>query len=74
VSCLEDSTSNLTNRTIRIISRDSTKIDLGTKNKLSSVTYGGGNAGTNGGNATVTYSYSNFNSCSVYHSADPSGL
>lgn len=39
--------------------------DLGTKNRLSSVTYGGGDAG--GGNASCTYSYSNFNSLDVQH-------
>ena len=41
---------------------------LGNKNKLSSVTYGGGDAG--GGNATVTYSYSTFNDFTVVHWAD----
>jgi hypothetical protein len=35
-------TSNLTNRTIIIDHDDSTVVDLGTKNKLASVTYGGG--------------------------------
>ena len=36
-----------------------TVINLGAKNKLSSVSYSGGDTG--GGNATVTYSYSTFN-------------
>jgi hypothetical protein len=40
--------------------------DLGTKNRLSSVSYGGGDAG--GGNATTTYSYTNFNDLDVQHS------
>jgi hypothetical protein len=35
------------------------QIDLGTKNKLTSVNYTGGDTG--GGNATVTYSYQTFN-------------
>ena len=39
--------------------------DLGTKNRLSSVSYGGGDAG--GGNATTTYSYTNFNDLDVQH-------
>lgn len=45
----------------RIVIRDTagTILDLGTKNKLSSVSYSGGDTG--GGNATVSYSYSNFN-------------
>lgn len=74
VTALENSTSNLTDRTIIIRSRDGTVIDLGTKNKLSSVTQNGGNAGQNGGNVTMTYSFSNFNSMRVTHPQDPSGL
>ena len=50
---------NLGNNTIKIIDNAGTVIDLGTQNKLSSVSYSGGDTG--GGNATVSYSYSNFN-------------
>jgi hypothetical protein len=50
---------NLGDNTIKIIDNAGTVIDLGTKNKLSSVSYSGGDTG--GGNATVSYSYSNFN-------------
>lgn len=74
VTADENANSNLTDRTLKFVMNDSTTLDLGSRNKLSSVTYGGANAGTNGGNATVTYSYSNFNSLSVTHSQDPSGL
>lgn len=74
VSALEDATSNLTNQSIYLACREGTKIDLGSRNKLNSVTYGGANAGQNGGNATVTYSYTNFNDLTVTHPADPSGL
>ena len=59
---------NLTDETIRIATCDGTRIYLGKKNKLSSVSYGGGDAG--GGNATVTYSYSTFNDFTVMHEAD----
>ena len=38
---------------------DGMKLDLGTKNKLQSVNYTGGDTG--GGNVLITYSYSNFN-------------
>jgi hypothetical protein len=38
---------------------DGLKLDLGKKNKLTSVNYNGGDTG--GGNATVTYSYQTFN-------------
>jgi len=50
---------NLTDRTIIIKDNAGTVVDLGTTNKLSSVSYTGGDTG--GGNATVTYSYSTFN-------------
>ena len=39
--------------------------DLGRKNRLASVSYGGGDAG--GGNASCTYSYTNFNELDVQH-------
>jgi len=39
--------------------------DLGTKNRLSSVSYGGGDA--TGGNVSTTYSYTNFNDLDVQH-------
>lgn len=56
---------NLTNRTIRIATCEGTRISLGIKNKLNSVQYG--NGGVGGGNATVTYSYTNFNDLTVIH-------
>lgn len=60
---------NLLNRTIKIRTEDGTFLNLGTKNKLASVSQGGGDAG--GGNETVTYSFSNFNDLEVKHPADP---
>lgn len=54
---------NLAPRNIIIRDTAGTVINLGTKNKLTSVSYSGGDTG--GGNATVTYSYSNFNSLLV---------
>jgi hypothetical protein len=63
---------NLTESRIRIKLQDTTTLDLGTKNKLSSVSYGGGDAG--GGNATCTYSYLTSNDLTVTHAQDPSGL
>ena len=59
---------NLTNNTIRISTCEGTRIYLGTKNKLSSVSYGGGDA--NGGNVSVTYSYTTFNDFTVLHETD----
>lgn len=60
--------SNLTDQEIRIATCEGTRIYLGNKNKLSSVSYGGGDAG--GGNVTVTYSYQTFNDFTVLHSGD----
>lgn len=54
---------NVVNRDIIIKDTAGTVLNLGGKNKLTSVSYSGGDTG--GGNATVTYSYSNFNSLLV---------
>jgi len=54
---------NLTNETIIIRDTAGTVLNLGDKNKLSSVSYTGGDTG--GGNATVTFSFSNFNVLTV---------
>ena len=54
---------NLTDETIIIHDQAGTVLNLGTANKLSSVSYTGGDTG--GGNATITYSYSNFNDLTV---------
>lgn len=59
---------NLSDRPIRIATCEGTRINLGAKNKLASVSYGGGDAG--GGNVTVTYSYTTFNDFTVLHSGD----
>ena len=54
---------NLQNRTIIVKDTAGTVLNLGTANKLSSVSYSGGDTG--GGNATVTFSFSNFNTLTV---------
>jgi len=66
-----DEGNNTIEETIKIVLREGSVFDLGTKNRLSSVTYGGGDAG--GGNATITYSYSTFNDLTVTHPEDPAG-
>lgn len=58
---------NLRNNTIYLQTCEGTKIYLGTKNKLTSVNYTGGDTG--GGNVTVTYSYQTFNDFVVAHTA-----
>jgi len=64
--------SNITDQKIFIWIEEGTRLNLGTKNKLASVSYGGGDAG--GGNVVVSYQYSNFNSLRVTHTQDPAGL
>ena len=56
---------NTEDRTIEIVTCDSTTIKLGSRCRLSAVNYGGGDAG--GGNATVTYSYTTYNDFTVTH-------
>lgn len=68
VNALPDA-DNLTSRTIKLQTKDSSIFDLGTKNKLTSVSYGG--ADTGGGNATVTYSYSTWNTLSIFNIKNP---
>ena len=63
---------NLVDETITIYMREGTVLSLGDRNKLSSVTYGGGDTG--GGNVSTVFNFSNFNSLSVFHPEDPAGL
>jgi hypothetical protein len=57
---------NLLDQTIFLETCEGTRIYLGTKNKLTSVNYTGGDTG--GGNVSVTYSYTTFNDLVVAHS------
>jgi hypothetical protein len=63
---------NLLDHSIQFVLDDSTVMQLGKKNKLTSVSYGGGDAG--GGNATITYSFTNSNDFVILHSGDPIAL
>jgi hypothetical protein len=59
---------NLVNKSIKIVvcgtgAGDTLAVDLGDKNKLSSINYTGGDTG--GGNATITYSFQTFNAFKV---------
>lgn len=66
--------SNLKNQTIRVQMREGTRIDCGTRNKLNSVAWSGGDATSGGSNVTNRYSYVGYNYLLVTHPADPSGL
>lgn len=63
---------NLFNQQITVKIDDGTEFNLGDRNKLTDVTYGGGDAG--GDNATVTYSFVTFNNFTVTNPEDPAGL
>ena len=62
---------NLNNEQAIIRTTEGLSVDLGTRLKLENVSYGGANAGGQGGNGTVTYSFITFNDCTVKHPADP---
>lgn len=61
----------LTNKTIVLTTCDGMVLNLGSKNKLTSVNYQGGDTG--GGNATITYSYQTFNDF-IYSAPTGGGL
>lgn len=69
VNALGNGAKNLVNRTIIIRTDSGLTINLGTKNKLSSVTFEGFDAG--GGNGTCTFEYTNSNSLTITHDAFP---
>lgn len=64
----EDYGNNTSEETIMVKLHDGTVFDLGTKSRLSSVNYTGADAG--GGNGSMTYSYSTYNSMTVTHPQD----
>jgi hypothetical protein len=67
--CGDSVVRNLRNQTIRIAVCEGTRIYTGTKNKLRSQNYSGGDAG--GADVTITYSYETRNDFVVLHPADP---
>lgn len=75
VSADEESNTNTTERYIFLKFREGLALNLGTHNRLESVTQSGGQAGGGGSNnMTNTFSYVNFNDLTVTHPNDPSGL
>lgn len=60
---------NITDRTIRVATCDGTRVYTGTKNKLMSVNYNGGDA--TGGNVSISYQFTNYNVLTVMHINDP---
>lgn len=72
VNAIGDGRTNLVNRTMSIVTKSGLVINLGTKNKLSSVNFEGFDAG--GGNATVTFEYTNSNSLTITHAGFPNAF
>jgi hypothetical protein len=60
---------NTQQETIKMVLQDGTTFDLGSKCRLASVSYGGGDAG--GGNVSNKYSYTTFNDLTITHPRDP---
>ena len=60
---------NLLNSTIRVATCEGLRVYCGTKNKLASTNYSGGDA--KGGNVKVTYTYKTYNDFTVMHPQDP---
>lgn len=77
-SCSEEGiytgANDLTPQAIRIEIDEGTHIDLGAQNKCSSINYGGANAGSRGGNATITQTYVTYNDYTITHPADPAAF
>ncbi|MFA5758658.1 MAG: hypothetical protein WC942_04775 [Clostridia bacterium] len=63
---------NLSNEPIVIKLEDGTVFDLGTRNKLSNVSYSGGDTG--GGVVSITYTFQNYNILTVTAPHDPQSL
>lgn len=64
---------DLLDKEIVIYLADGTRFNMGTKNKLTGVTHGGGEAG--GGNVTNTYTYSTFNDLKITNPVtDPAAI
>jgi hypothetical protein len=60
---------NLVYETIQLKLQDGLKVNCGSRNKLTGVTFGGGD--TSGGNDVCTYSFTNGSECTVTHPNDP---
>ncbi len=72
VDAIGDGRDNLVNRSIILKTDSGLTVDMGSKNKLSSVTFEGFDAG--GGNGTATFEYTNSNSLNITHDAFPNAL
>jgi hypothetical protein len=69
---LDGNGNDAVNRTIKIRSKDGTWIDMGPSNKLSTLSWQGGNA--DGGNVSATYNFITYNFMTISHPRDPGGF
>ena len=60
---------NTKDRTIRVVLCEGLRLYLGVRNRIQSVGYSGGDA--DGGNVSISYTYTNFNDFTVMHETDP---
>lgn len=65
---------NVGNQTITLKMQEGLYVNCGTRNLCESVNFSGANAGAQGGNAIMTFSYLTFNDFTVLHPMDPAGL
>lgn len=73
VDALEESEQNTGNYRIFIRTREGTRVKLGTRNRLNSVTMGGAEAQQGGSNQSITLQYIG-STCEIYHPQDPMGF
>lgn len=69
VDAIGDGSDNLTNRTIILATDSGLTINLGTKNRLASVSFDGFDAG--GGNGTTNFEFTNSNALTITHTGFP---
>lgn len=65
-----ESQENTTEQPIKLVLEEGLVLDLGTRNRLNSVSHSGANAGSQG-DVTLSFSYTNKNDLDVKHPADP---
>ena len=62
---------NTTEQTIYLRLKEGLKVDCGAKNRLTSTSHSGANAGARGSNVALSFTYTNQNDCTVTHPQDP---
>lgn len=71
VDFLEANEENAPEEEIKLYLEEGLALDLGTKNRLTSKSHSGGQAGGRGSDVMLSFSYSNHNELTIQHPADP---